>query len=107
MKVKDPIVERFLSESRKATCRIRSIYFFGSRARGAERPDSDYDLLLVVGEDFSMKDKDKLYDIVMDVLLDTGRLVSLKIFKEKLFHKLCDMGTPFMTNVLREGIKVG
>jgi hypothetical protein len=31
-----------------------------------------------------LKDKSKLYDGVMDVLLETGRLVSLKIRKEKL-----------------------
>ena len=105
--VEDPIIQKFLAGIRGLERKLKSIYFFGSRARGTERPDSDYDLLLVVSEDFTLKDKDKLYDIVMDVLLETSRLVSLKIFKQAHFKKLCAMGTPFMTTVLKEGIKIG
>jgi len=87
--------------------KIRSIYVFGSRAKGTARPDSDYDLLLVVSDAFSLKDKDALYDTVLDLLLETGRLVSLKLFRERAFQRLRAMGTPFMTHVLREGMKVG
>ena len=87
--------------------RIRTVTLFGSRARGDDRPDSDYDLLLVVADDFTLAEKSRLYDAVMDILLETGRLVSLKIFKEKEFERLRRLETPFITNVLREGIRVG
>ena len=103
----DPIIKRFLEETKPIRSRIKKIYFFGSRVKGTARPDSDYDLLLVVSEDFSLVDKDKLYDIVMDVLLETGRLLSLKIFKENAFLRLREMGTPFMNHVLTEGISIG
>ena len=105
--MKDPIVSKFLQRARAVKNKIRAIFLFGSRARGNARPDSDYDLLLVVAEDFTVADKDKLYDIVMDILLETGRLVSLKIFKQAVFQKLRRMGTPFTQNVVREGIKIG
>lgn len=105
--MKDPILERFIKGSRALRSKIKSIHLFGSRARGTERPDSDYDILLVVTEDFTLQDKDKLYDIVLDVLLDTGRLISLKFFKEGRFRKLCELGTPFTTHVLKEGILIG
>ena len=78
-----------------------------ARARGTERPDSDYDLLLVVREDFSLAEKDSLYDQVIDILLETGRLISLKIFKQKEFQRLRDLNTPFLSRVLKEGVKVG
>lgn len=103
----DPIIQAFLERCRSLEGKIKAIYLFGSRAKGTARPDSDYDLLLVVTDAFSLKDKDALYDTVIDVLLETGRLVSLKIFREPQFQRLCDLGTPFMTHVLKEGVKVG
>jgi len=86
--------------------RIERIYLFGSRAKGTGKPNSDYDLLIVA----SSPDKEfrnKIYDIVIDVLLETQRVISLKIFKTKEFKRLCRMQTPFMQNVLREGIRIG
>ena len=104
----DPILERFLKESTDlGIAAIKSIYLFGSRAKGTERPDSDYDLLLVVTPEFSFEDRDRLYGAVMSVLLSTGRLVSLKIFKESEFKRLCALGTPFMQHVMTDGIKIG
>ena len=103
----DPIVRQFLERCGPVRSTIRAMYLFGSRAKGTQRPDSDYDLLLVVTEEFSLQDKDVLYDGVIDILLETGRLLSLKILKEREFDRLRDMQTPFMKHVLTEGIKVG
>ena len=102
-----PVVQRFLDGIGSLKEKIQSAYLFGSRARGTDRPDSDYDLLLVVEENFSLSEKDALYDKVMDVLLETGRLISLKIFKQKEFQRLRDLHTPFLSRVLEEGVKVG
>lgn len=102
----DPVVERFLSSVSPLMEEIEEIYLFGSRCREDWRPDSDYDLLIVVRK----KDRemiDKLYDAVMDVLLESGRLISLKIFTRSEFHRLRSIPTPFMQNVMREGIKLG
>ena len=108
VKFNDPVIARFLKESAapKITT-IEEIYLFGSRAKGTERPDSDYDLLLVVSPKFTFEDRDRLYGAVMSILLSTGRLVSLKIFKEQEFKRLCDLGTPFMQHVMTDGIKIG
>jgi predicted nucleotidyltransferase len=79
---------------------------FGSRAREDWRPDSDYDVLVVVPR----KDRrivDGLYDGVMDVLLETGILISLKVFDEKRFERLKSIPTPFMANVMAEGVEIG
>lgn len=105
--MKDLILSRFFQHPVFPRDKISGIYLFGSRAKGTERPDSDYDLLLVASPHFNLRDKDKLYDIVMDILLDTGKLISLKIFKKSAFEKLSTMQTPFMRHVLTEGIKIG
>jgi predicted nucleotidyltransferase len=102
----DPVLNDFLERIASVRPQIKWIVLFGSRARGTHRPDSDYDLLLVV----SKKDEallDVLYDAVMDVLLEHGRLVSLKVFPEQEFARLRALRTPFMEQVNREGILVG
>ena len=103
----DAIVRRFLERIGPVKEKIEAVYLFGSRARGTERPDSDYDLLLVVKPDFSLSEKDALYEEVINLLLETGRLISLKIFKEGEFQRLRDLHTPFLSRVLKEGVRVG
>jgi len=102
----DAIVERFLSLILPLGENIKEVYLFGSRCRDNWRPDSDYDILIVVDR----KDREfisKLYDAVMDILLDTGRLISLKIFIATEFNRLKSIPTPFMRSVIKEGIKLG
>lgn len=102
----DLILNEFLARIAAARPQIKRIVLFGSRARGTHRPDSDYDLLLVV----SKKDEallDVLYEAVMDILLEHGRLVSLKVFPEQEFARLQALQTPFMEHVNREGVLVG
>lgn len=107
MTPKDPVLVKFANWTKALKGKIKAVYLFGSRARGTERPDSDYDLFLVVTDDFSREDKSRLYDGVMEVLFETGQLVSLKIRKEKEFQRLRELQTPFIENVLQEGIKIG
>lgn len=105
--VKDDLVlNEFLARITPIRPRIHRLILFGSRARGTHRPDSDYDLLLVVSrKDGSLLDV--LYEAVMDVLLTHGHLVSLKVFPEQEFARLQDLQTLFMDHVNREGITVG
>lgn len=102
----DPVLHEFLRRISSVRPRIRQVILFGSRARGTHRHDSDYDLLLVVDR----KDEDLLdvlYEAVMDVLLTHGRLVSLKIFAQQEFDRLQALRTPFMTQVVQEGVPLG
>ncbi|MBC7319529.1 nucleotidyltransferase domain-containing protein [bacterium] len=62
-------------------------FLFGSRARDDWRPDSDYDILIVL-ENREDEIIDKLYDVVIDILLSTGKLISLKIFPLKEIERL-------------------
>ena len=102
----DEVIGMFLDRISPLRGEIEQIYLFGSRSRGDWRPDSDYDLLIVL----ERKDRrivDGLYDGVMDVLLSTGRLISLKIFTRSEFDRLRSIPTPFMQNLMKEGIKIG
>jgi predicted nucleotidyltransferase len=102
---RDPVVKRFLVLISPLMENIKEIYLFGSRCRDDWSPDSDYDVLLVV----SRKERrwmSRLYDAVMDVLLDTGRLISLKVFTLSEFQRLKAIPTPFIHQVMKEGIRL-
>lgn len=102
----DPVLQEFLEKITPLRKHITRVILFGSRARGDDRTDSDYDLLIVVPR----KDDhllDGLYEGVMDVLLAHGRLISLKIFPEREFERLTRLQTPFMQRVKAEGVALG
>ena len=102
----DPVIREFLSRISSVRPRFDKIILFGSRARGDERPSSDYDVLLVTAQ----RDRDlvdAVHDAVMEVLFSTGRLVSPKIFRRADFERFSSIPTPFMKNVMADGISLG
>ena len=104
--MQDETISSFLAEIKPLNQKINAIYLFGSRARQDFRPDSDYDVLVVTKEkDLSLKDR--LIESAFDTLLKTGLYISLKVFPQAEFKRLSNIPTPFMGNVLKEGIKIG
>lgn len=102
----DEIIKGFLDLILPLEEHIEKMYLFGSRSRYDFRPDSDYDVLIVL-KDKNREVVDRLYDAVIEILIARGRLISLKIFTVKEFNRLKSLSTPFITNVLIEGIKLG
>lgn len=79
------------------------IYLYGSRARGTMRPDSDWDLLILLNKDKITADLEKsvtypLYDLEFEI----GEVISPMVYSEKEWrtkHRI----TPFYANIMREG----
>ena len=102
----DPVIREFFQSISPLRHRLDRIILFGSRARGDEKPYSDYDILIVMPE----KERsliDALYDSTMEVLYKTHRLISLKIYRKADFDQFAARSTPFFRNILREGINLG
>lgn len=104
--MKDEIIDEFLSLISPFAGNIQNLFLFGSRCRDDWQPDSDYDILIVL-EKRDRQIIDGLYDAVMDILISTGRLISLKIFSVTEFAFLKAVRTPFIQNVMKEGVKIG
>ena len=102
----DAPLREFLDGIAPVRDRLRRLTLFGSRARGDQRHDSDYDVLVVVDRR-SAELLDFLYERVMDVLLAHGRVVSLKVLEEKDWVRLQALHTPFMQHVEEEGRSLG
>jgi predicted nucleotidyltransferase len=102
----DAVLKRFTASLTGYRAHIRKIVLFGSRARGDERPWSDYDLLILVDHrDQSLVDG--IYDQVVSIQADTGCDLSLKIMSEAEWERRRQGKSSFVANVQREGIVLG
>ena len=81
-------------------------YLFGSRARGDNRTDSDWDILILVDQDkltneLEYKFRDELYDLE----LEFGQNISILIYPKKFWEEKL-LFSPLHYNVSKEGIHI-
>ena len=102
----DPKLEIVLDELSSALNarlgnRFAGIWLYGSQARGDAGPESDIDLVLLLHNmDQPGKEIDRIADILADLNLKYGALVSVLPIEESELHRAKG---PFWRNVLREG----
>ena len=78
-----------------------SIYLFGSRARGDDGPDSDYDLLVIVPDD-APADRTRAR-LAYEVLWGTGAAADIVVWTHNQFENRRHVVTSLPASVLREG----
>ena len=82
--------------------KIRKVILYGSCARGTATSDSDIDILLLVDESLNpFEVRESLSDLLYDILLEEGELVSVMVVGEDLYE---NYNSPFMLNVKKEGM---
>ena len=79
------------------------VYLYGSRARGTMRPDSDWDLLILLNKEKITADIEKnvtypLYDLEFEI----GEVISPMVYSETEWNTKHRV-TPFYSNVMKEG----
>ena len=84
---------------------VRGIYLFGSRVRGDHGPDSDLDLLVVVGVR-SPAAESAVIDSCVAEELNSGVAFDPVIKGAASFARERRYGSPFYQNVARDGIAV-
>jgi len=80
---------------------LKQIILYGSRARGDNDPDSDYDLLLVVDEVTGEVDR-IIDDVAGDCFCEYSKLFPVVAVSEERFKN--DVYEPLLINVKREGV---
>ncbi|MEX0569608.1 MAG: nucleotidyltransferase domain-containing protein [Candidatus Njordarchaeota archaeon] len=84
--------------------KIREIILYGSHARGNATKDSDIDLLVLIDDSVNPSDiRKSLSDLLFDILLEEGELISVLVLPESFFK---NSNYPFVLNVKKEGIRV-
>ncbi|MCY4375339.1 MAG: nucleotidyltransferase domain-containing protein [Spirochaetaceae bacterium] len=97
------MLDSFLRRITPVRAEVVELYLYGSRSRGDHRPDSDYDVFVVLRER-ARPTVDALYDAVVDVVCETGSLISLKIVSRESFKESRAAGNSFVANVLHDGV---
>ena len=81
-------------------------YLFGSRARGDSRPNSDWDVMILVDEiKVTNAIEDKFRDELYDLEVDSGQVISIFVYPKKDWNKMKGF-SPLHDNVSREGIRL-
>jgi len=79
------------------------VYLYGSRALGNARPDSDWDLLILIGkEKVSAEDEKRITWPLYDLEFETGEVLSPMVYSEQEWFSKYKV-TPFYSTVMREG----
>ena len=82
-----------------------AIKLFGSKARGDFHQDSDIDLIVVL-QKADEKNKDKVFEAVMEILEKYEIYLSVHIYSEKEYNYLNSIPTVFMQLVQRDSITI-
>jgi len=102
-------IEHILKEFRENTeklygKRLKNIILYGSCARGQATQDSDIDLAIVLdGDVVPGKEIDRMIDIVTEINLNYGVLISVYPVSEKNYKSV---NSPLLLNLRREGVPV-
>ena len=102
-KQKQQVLQAISKRAHEVTPRGSTILLFGSRARGDARPDSDWDVLVLLDkEKITSDDHDNISYSLFDLGLDYKELVNTVLFTKKDWQD--NRIAVFRHNVLEDAI---
>jgi len=82
------------------------VFLFGSRARGDNRPDSDWDILILIDNiNITNEIDDKFRDDLYNLELESGQIISTFIYSKDYWQNSLSF-SPLYKNVKKEGIRL-
>jgi len=98
----ETVIRKFVTQAHERyPSHIDKIILYGSVARGDATSDSDIDLLVLWDGD-EHEGWRAMTGLAFDVMVDSGVYLSVKVMNAKAFGG----ASPFVQNVMREGITV-
>ncbi len=82
---------------------IRDVILFGSQAKGNADEYSDYDVIIVVENDYTGKDENAILDLCYDIDLKYNILLDVHIISKKELNSIRGR-QPVYLNALKSGI---
>jgi predicted nucleotidyltransferase len=101
----EQIVER-ISKSIHATDLTAEAFLFGSRARGDNKKDSDWDILILVDNiKVTNEIEDNFREELYNLELETGQIISTFIYTKDYWNNILIYSSLFK-NITREGVRL-
>ncbi len=102
-------------ETKKFANRIRTsingvdpkaeVLLYGSRARGSERVESDWDVLVLTDYSVDLAKESMFRDKVYDLELESGEPISIFVYSKKDWKTKQNI-TPFYQNIMKEAVSL-
>lgn len=81
------------------------VILYGSRARGDESLDSDWDIIILSNTDADIETERSFRNKLYDLELETGESFSVFVYSKHNWQNIQKV-TPFYQNVLAEGLRI-
>ena len=81
-------------------------FLFGSRARGDNKPNSDWDILILIrNKTVTSEIEDRFRDVLYNIELQSGQIISAFIYPKTFWQNNLKY-SPLYKSVKKEGIKL-
>ena len=81
-------------------------FLFGSRARGDNKPDSDWDIIILINaQTVTGEIEDRFRDVLYNIELESGQIISTFIYPKSFWNNTLKH-SPLYKAVKKEGIKL-
>ncbi len=105
MKTKTEYISRLILDSVHLIDPKAEVILYGSRSRGDERIDSDWDILILTDYAVDLQIERRFRNKLYDLELETGETFSVFAYSKKDWMTKQRI-TPFYHNVTQEGIRL-
>jgi len=105
MKAKTEHIGKLIRQTINSIDPTAEVILYGSRARGDERSDSDWDILVLTEYSMNIKIEREFRDKLYDLELNTGESFSMFIYSKNDWQTKQRI-TPFYQNVIQEGVRL-
>ncbi len=82
------------------------VILYGSRVKGSSRPDSDYDIFILVDSALTRKLEDRISFALYDLEYEADVILSVHIYERSFFQSPLGRIMPIFNNVRTEGIRI-
>ena len=105
MKSRTKNITRLIKQNISDIDPLAQVILFGSRARGDERSESDWDLLILTDYPVDLEKERKFRNHLYDLELETGEPFSIFAYSKNDWNTKQRI-TPFYLNVTKDGISL-